>query len=257
MNKLLVLANIETRIANVETLDEAKGIRDQAEALRIYAKSVNAGLGIQNKAARIKILAEHRAGEIISGFPRAQGKDNRGLRSTLDRSGIPVGTAQRWEAISKVPESEIIKLAEIRTEEGEELTSREIVEIAKTRQATKRSVEASQRADNVEGFTKEFQSLMGKKFQCIYVDPPWAYSNQATRSSTHNHYSTLSVAEIAAYRVSEVCAENAHLHLWTTNAFLFECPKLFEAWGFEFKSSFVWVKPSMGIGNYWRNSHEI
>jgi len=30
-----------------------------------------------------------------------------------------------------------------------------------------------------------------------------------------------------------------------------------EAWGFEYKSCFVWVKPEMGIGNYWRVSHEF
>jgi N6-adenosine-specific RNA methylase IME4 len=47
------------------------------------------------------------------------------------------------------------------------------------------------------------------------------------------------------------------LHLWTTNAFLFESLHLLTAWGFEYKSTFVWVKPQMGLGNYWRNCHEI
>lgn len=41
------------------------------------------------------------------------------------------------------------------------------------------------------------------------------------------------------------------------NGFLFECPKIFKAWGFEFKSSFIWVKPQIGMGNYWRNAHEF
>ena len=30
-----------------------------------------------------------------------------------------------------------------------------------------------------------------------------------------------------------------------------------EAWGFSYKSCFVWVKPHIGIGNYWRVSHEF
>lgn len=96
----------------------------------------------------------------------------------------------------------------------------------------------------------------GEKFGCIYADPPWGYSNQATRASTDNHYPTMSVDEIAALPVGELAAERSHLHLWTTNAFLFECPRIFAAWGFEFKSAFIWNKPQMGIGNYWRNSHE-
>ena len=30
-----------------------------------------------------------------------------------------------------------------------------------------------------------------------------------------------------------------------------------EAWGFTYKSVMVWTKPQMGIGNYWRVSHEF
>lgn len=97
----------------------------------------------------------------------------------------------------------------------------------------------------------------GYRFGCIYADPPWRYSNQATRASTSNHYETMTVAEICALPVRNLAARDAHLHLWTTNAFLFDAPAVFEAWGFEFRSSFVWCKRQLGIGNYWRNSHEI
>lgn len=97
----------------------------------------------------------------------------------------------------------------------------------------------------------------GRKFGCIYLDPPWLYDNQGTRAATGNHYGGMTVAELCELPVDGFAAEDAHLHLWTTNAFLFEAPRLFAAWGFEFRSSLVWVKRQMGIGNYWRNSHEI
>ena len=100
-------------------------------------------------------------------------------------------------------------------------------------------------------------SLMGKNFGTVYADPPWKYANQSTRAATDNHYLTMAVDEIAALPVKEMAADKAHLHLWTTNAFLFESRKIIEAWGFEYKSCFVWVKPQMGIGNYWRVSHEF
>jgi len=96
-----------------------------------------------------------------------------------------------------------------------------------------------------------------KTFGTIYADPPWQYGNQATRAATSNHYDTLMPDEIAELPISQLTNENAHLHLWTTNAFLFECPNIMESWGFEWKSSFVWVKQQMGIGNYWRVSHEF
>jgi N6-adenosine-specific RNA methylase IME4 len=98
---------------------------------------------------------------------------------------------------------------------------------------------------------------LGKKFGTIYADPPWQYDNQGTRAATGNHYGGMSVDELCELPVSQLAADDAHLHLWTTNAFLFECPRIFEAWGFEFRSTFVWVKPQIGIGNYWRNSHEF
>lgn len=105
----------------------------------------------------------------------------------------------------------------------------------------------------------------GLKFGTIYADPPWRYSNQATRAATNNHYKPekdsgeydMSIEQLCELPVKDFSADRAHLWLWTTNAFLFECPRLFAAWGFEFKSSYVWVKPQMGIGNYLRNSHEL
>lgn len=98
----------------------------------------------------------------------------------------------------------------------------------------------------------------GAKFSAIYADPPWAYSNKATRSAVEDVYkSTMTVDEICAEPVSQLATERCHLHLWTTNAFLFEARRVLEAWGFEYKSCFVWVKSQMGIGNYWRVSHEF
>lgn len=107
--------------------------------------------------------------------------------------------------------------------------------------------------------TDSLEKLIAKseKFGVIYADPPWVYDNQGTRAATGNHYSGLTVDELCNLPVSELSADDAHLHLWTTNAFLFDCQRIFDAWGFEYRSSLIWVKPQMGIGNYWRNSHEF
>jgi N6-adenosine-specific RNA methylase IME4 len=67
----------------------------------------------------------------------------------------------------------------------------------------------------------------------------------------------MTLDEIAALPIKGLSHPDAHLHLWTTNAFLFEAGKLMKRWGFEYKSCFVWVKPQMGLGNYWRVSHEF
>ena len=97
----------------------------------------------------------------------------------------------------------------------------------------------------------------GEKFGTILADPPWRYGNQATRNSTKDHYETMAISEIAAMPISSLTEDDAHLHIWTTNAFLFDAKEIMEAWGFKYKSCFVWVKPQMGMGNYWRVSHEF
>jgi N6-adenosine-specific RNA methylase IME4 len=97
----------------------------------------------------------------------------------------------------------------------------------------------------------------GTTFRTIYADPPWLYGNQGTRAATSNHYDGMTVEDICALPIEQLAHEDAHLHLWTTNAFLEDAFKVMRAWGFEYKSCFVWVKPQMGIGNYWRVSHEF
>lgn len=97
----------------------------------------------------------------------------------------------------------------------------------------------------------------GKKYATIYADPPWQYGNQGTRAATGNHYDGMTVDELMKLPIRQLAEQNAHLHLWTTNAFLFDCQRIMEAWGFSYRSCFVWVKPQMGMGNYWRVSHEF
>lgn len=97
----------------------------------------------------------------------------------------------------------------------------------------------------------------GCSFRSVYADPPWPYENTASRAAAENHYATMSVRAICDEPVKQLAATDAHLHLWTTNAFLREAFDVIAAWGFEFKSCLVWVKPEIGMGNYWRVSHEF
>jgi len=105
------------------------------------------------------------------------------------------------------------------------------------------------------GFEELLQA--GLKFSTVYADPPWRYSNTASRGAAKNHYPTLSIEELCELPVAEVAEPNAHLHLWTTNAHLPVAFQLIAAWGFTYKSCLIWIKPQLGMGNYWRVSHEF
>ena len=91
-------------------------------------------------------------------------------------------------------------------------------------------------------------------FRTIVADPPWQYGNKATRGAAEDHYSTMTVENICELEVN--AADDAHLYLWTTNGFLNESFDVVKAWGFTYKTCLTWVKPQIGLGNYFRSSTE-
>lgn len=95
-------------------------------------------------------------------------------------------------------------------------------------------------------------------FATIVADPPWRYGNTSTRGAAEDHYPTMSIEELCELPVArERAAEQAHLYLWSTAGHLPDAFSVMTAWGFEYKTYLVWVKPQMGMGNYFRVSTEI
>ncbi len=161
--------------------------------------------------------------------------------------------SHRFQQVALLPKKRLLAhIAETRAARGD-ITTASALRLAKQQyREAKLATFPTESVADLEALVKA-----GKRFGTIYADPPWKYGNQATRSSTDNHYPTMTLDAIAALPIPALVADVAHLHLWTTNAFLFACPRILEAWGFEYKSVFVWAKPQMGIGNYWRVSHEF
>ncbi len=96
-------------------------------------------------------------------------------------------------------------------------------------------------------------------FATIVADPPWQYGNTSTRGAAANHYPTMSIPDLCdlGTQVREQAAPESHLYLWSTAAHLPESFQVMEAWGFDYKTYLVWVKPQMGMGNYFRVSTEL
>jgi N6-adenosine-specific RNA methylase IME4 len=91
-------------------------------------------------------------------------------------------------------------------------------------------------------------------YRTIAIDPPWAYSNKATRNAAANHYRTMTQDELENLEVP--AADDCHLYLWVTNNFLRDGLDLLESWGFAYKTMLTWVKPQFGLGNYFRSATE-
>ena len=251
-------------LAKISSVSEVKEIRDKATALRLYVKQQGAGLEMQNQCAEIKLRAERRAGELLAETPLNEGTRLGGNTMLppdesprLADLGVSRMQSHRWQRIAKLPEPEFEDFIDTTKSAGHELTSVGMAARAKVwlNAGRKASIEKPTPAQSVQTLAELADA--GKRFGTIYADPPWKYGNQGTRAATDNHYPTMTVEEVCALPIEGLAAENAHLHLWTTNAFLRPAFDVITAWGFTYKSCFIWAKPQMGIGNYWRVSHEF
>ena len=98
-------------------------------------------------------------------------------------------------------------------------------------------------------------------FRTLVADPPWRYGNTSTRGAAEDHYPTMSIEELCDLEVDgrsvrDCVAEDAHLYLWVTNNFLREGFDVLDGWGFTYKTCLTWVKPQIGMGNYFRSVTE-
>lgn len=97
------------------------------------------------------------------------------------------------------------------------------------------------------------------KYQVIYADPPWKYGNSMPEYFTEqaNHYPLMTIEEICNMPVRNISDNNAVLFLWVTSPILEESFEVIKAWGFEYKTSFIWDKIKHNMGHYSSVRHEI
>jgi len=98
------------------------------------------------------------------------------------------------------------------------------------------------------------------KYQVVYADPPWQYNNSGLGGAAESHYPTMSMDGLARLDLASLTGEDAILFLWVTSPFLPEGLRLCQAWGFEYKTTFVWIKDKstygkLGFYNY--GQHEF
>jgi N6-adenosine-specific RNA methylase IME4 len=100
----------------------------------------------------------------------------------------------------------------------------------------------------------------GRKFGCVYADPPWRHPNTATFGAAFLQYETMTIQQIAERPIRELVADDAHLHIWVVPTVWWDVREIVEAWGFnpDPPHPFSWYKEGrIGMGNIWRGQHEI
>lgn len=248
-NSVLVRINEANRaLERIQTIDEAKEVRDRAEALRGYAKQVGACQALQNRVVELKIRAERRAGELLKEVPKHRG----GRRSTgntmlpvrfkLSDVGVTKMQSSRWQSLADIPQTKFDGfIADVIVQDGE-LTSTGLYRLARK---LNRPTHASAPLD-AEG-----------RYSVVLCDPPWRYEHCRTENrAIENQYPTMALEEICSLPVNTVIADDAILFLWATSPKLGEAMQVLEAWGFSHRTAMAWVKDKIGMGYYVRSQHE-
>lgn len=115
------------------------------------------------------------------------------------------------------------------------------------------------------GNGKEQVKHMGKtnnttgcnQYSVIYADPPWDICGQKSgRYGAVNHYELMTLEQIKAMPVGDISAPNAACFLWICNGMYQEGVDVLKSWGFRLVSDFIWIKPKIGLGNYFRYASE-
>ena len=96
------------------------------------------------------------------------------------------------------------------------------------------------------------------KFPVIYADPPWNIQQVGDRGAIHK-YDLMTTQQIKdmAPAIKTLGADNSILLLWITNNALPAGLEVMEAWGYRYVTNAAWDKYYLGLGRYFRGSHEL
>lgn len=96
-----------------------------------------------------------------------------------------------------------------------------------------------------------------KRIKVWYADPPWDIAQKGHRGAIQR-YDLMTLERIKAMGplIRELSDDNATVLMWVTNAALPAGIEVLTSWGFTYKSHAAWDKYYMGLGTYFRSSHE-
>jgi N6-adenosine-specific RNA methylase IME4 len=171
-----------------------------------------------------------------------------GTTATMDTSRIGKGAEPLQEDAGEDAISEL--RAQARAEEARRVETQ-----AKAIRAERHAAKKQERVEHVK--TMDWPD---GQYRIFYADPPWQYSNSGNDTNyghAERHFPTMSTPDICAMPVADLASDDAVLFLWSTSPMLEDAIKVIDAWGFQYKTSFVWDKESHNWGFYSSVQHEL
>lgn len=204
-------------------------------------------------------------------FEADKAKERQGTRNDLVDSDIniaqPVGRSKTFECKNRGRGTlgEIAKKAGVSHTTAEQYdtiqrkgSEEQKAEVAEGKSSIKKVYTQIQKAERLEK-NKAAEWPKGK-YRVIYADPPWHYGDERSggnHGGAVDHYNTMSINELKNMPLSSLTEDNAVLFLWATAPLLPEALELINAWGFKYKTNFIWDKVKHNMGHYNSVRHEL
>jgi len=254
---LKALDLMERELAAAETYAQIRRIIKEASALKVLLNHVHE---VKAKCEDTILVASIRIGQELEKIPKATGGDQKSKSAKRRKSnggreatGIEHTSRSRLKKLADKGVEAVKEAAEKLRSDGKDATPRAVATLLT--QGDKKEKRDSRERE----LGEKLLAMPGKKFGVIYADPPWRFEPYSRVSgmdrAPENHYPTMDLEGIKAIEVP--AADDCVLFLWATIPMLPQAFEVMQAWGFSYKSHFVWVKDRIGTGYWVRGQHEL
>lgn len=256
-------------LAAAKRVDEAKSIKDKAEALRAYARQAK-NPQLEADAWEIRKRAEDKLGELSAALDKAPGQGGHQRQAhpgsgkrlktqALKAAGISTSAANRYEQFSRLPAHEKerrIAQGRAAIEAGKSIADKIITQGDK----------ADRRAERERELGSKLLTLPDQPQAVIVEDYEWDQQvwSRETGMDRHaaNHYPVSEAAHTPEEIVERTrdrfacAADDCALFMWATVPHLAIAIDVLRLRGFRYVSNWTWDKIKIATGYWNRNRHE-
>lgn len=268
-DKHVYLAKIDDKLkvgSSCDVEERIKQLKTAAPTIELI-EDIPFGYGVEKfeNSIKKKYASEHIDGEIynysdnlvkdITAYTKREAARKKETNTIIaDTAGVSVDTIAKVAKIeAKAPEEvkEKLRTGDISINEAYKAIKKE-----EKRQERQESIEEQISQPKTSAYVDIYTTK--NKYRVIYADPPWSYGDKQNidgLGGAEKHYPTMPLDDICNLPIPTT--DDAVLFIWVTSPMLEDCFKVINAWGFKYKSSFVWDKVKHNMGHYNSVRHEL
>jgi N6-adenosine-specific RNA methylase IME4 len=226
-SSVVIFTKASQMLAEADTIQKAKELKNLALTAADWAKRKGLGEEAIRYARSYALEAERKMGEMLVETERAQGR----------RTDLVDGHDQ----VDETPTLAELNLSKDESSRAQFMAGlpREMFDEIKSGEKSIMGIRRELRKKNA--IHVDFPQGL---YNVIVVDPPWPIE-KIQRDCRPNQievdYDTMTLEEISGLQLP--VAKNSHVWLWTTQRFLPDALRIFEAWSIHYVCTFVWHKP--------------